>query len=465
MTDHHNANIVNDEDNLPLEHMAVMQEPPIDVEDTPPSGIYRGDEPHKTHPRITERNQWRRGFLPHSLITLGLYGAALAITLLAGMIYLQQGSAPTPQPTPDDSSLVLVATVIPPTSTPIPTAPIAQNGQAASPGTNLAESSVPLDVVAEVLMQPSDNVPPANRIFRQQNPYTIAPARIRDSVEQYTIQPGDNMDNIAARFGITKDTIAWANPDTVINQLIPGSQLTIPPEDGVLYKTLKDQTIQSIADQYKASPYAIIDSDDNQLQNANPSTLLPAGFTVMVPGGTSTQQLLYWSPQITKKDSTGKVQTAVVGDQGFGTDSEGGVSFGGGPGSCGFMSTKGAHNLRVPLGPGYVVVRGFFPGHSGIDLAAPIGTTVFAAADGTVIFSGWSNWGYGNSIVLAHGPDLYTLYGHLSAINVRCGQYVTGGTPIGAVGSTGNSTGPHLHFEVRPNGLPVNPVGAYGLSF
>ncbi|HLY29071.1 MAG TPA: M23 family metallopeptidase, partial [Aggregatilineales bacterium] len=436
MTDEHDADRLdnpgdgNSPFDLPLEQMAVSQEPPFDPEDTPASGIYRVQEPHKTHPRITERNRFGQGGL--APLNLGLYGAALLITMLAGFIYLQQGSAPAPQPT-DNSSGVIVATGIPATATSVPNAPAVQP---TLPSFNAAENNVPLDVVAQVLLLPGDTVPPSSRIFRQQNPYTIAPAQVRDGVEQYTIQPGDNMDKISARFGITTDTIAWANDGLIVNLLTPGDKLTIPPENGVLYKTQSDETIQAIANKFKASAFTIIDSEDNQLQNANPSTLLPAGFTVMVPGGTSIQKLQYWSPQITKKDTSGKVSTALVGDVGFGSNAEGGVSFGGGPGSCGFMSTRGAHNLRVPLGAGYTVVRGFYPGHTGIDLAAPTGTTVFAAADGTVIFSGWSNWGYGNSIVLAHGPDLYTLYGHLSAINVRCGQFVSGGTPIGAVGTT-----------------------------
>ncbi len=104
------------------------------------------------------------------------------------------------------------------------------------------------------------------------------------------------------------------------------------------------------------------------------------------------------------------------------------------------------------------MTRGFSAGHTGIDLSAPTGTSVFAADAGTVIFAGWSNWGYGYSIVLAHGSYL-TLYGHLSAVSVSCGQRVGKGALIGAVGSTGNSSGPHLHFEVRPGGVPVDPRG------
>jgi murein DD-endopeptidase MepM/ murein hydrolase activator NlpD len=387
----------------------------------------------------------------------------MLITLAAGVLYLQQNlqqsnqpAASTPQPTAP-VALIIEATVLPTDSPTIsPTQPPAQS-QALNSAQGAGDDSVPVDVVAELLAQPGDTAPPADHIFRRQTAYTIAPVRPRAGVEDYTIQPGDNLDKISAQFGISKDTIAWNNNITYVNLLNPGDKLTILPVDGILYPVEKEITIQAIAALYKVSPYAIIDSEYNRLQNANPDTLLPAGISVLVPGGTTAQQLLYWNPPIQSRDKSGKVSAGVLPNNGMGSDSKGDVSFGGGPGSCGFEPTGGRPNLRVPLGGGYTVIRGFFPGHSGIDLAAPVGTTVFAAADGTVIFAGWSNWGYGNSIVLAHG-SLFTLYGHLSRINVSCGQVVVAGNPIGAVGTTGNSTGPHLHFEIRPNGVPVNPT-------
>jgi murein DD-endopeptidase MepM/ murein hydrolase activator NlpD len=96
--------------------------------------------------------------------------------------------------------------------------------------------------------------------------------------------------------------------------------------------------------------------------------------------------------------------------------------------------------------------------HEGIDIGVPYGTPIHAAASGTVIYCGWEE-GYGNLTAIDHGGNLATAYGHQSSIVVSCGQQVSQGQLIGYVGSTGHSTGPHLHFEVRVNGVPVDPMG------
>ena len=95
--------------------------------------------------------------------------------------------------------------------------------------------------------------------------------------------------------------------------------------------------------------------------------------------------------------------------------------------------------------------------HTGLDIAAPAGTPIYAAASGTVVASGWSNTGYGYYIIISHENGVQTLYGHCSALYVSAGQYVAQGENIAAVGSTGNSTGNHLHLEIRVNGSRVNP--------
>jgi murein DD-endopeptidase MepM/ murein hydrolase activator NlpD len=310
------------------------------------------------------------------------------------------------------------------------------------------EQGVPPDVLAVLLEEPGQTSPPIGAFFRMQNAFTVAPARSRASVVEYSIQPGDTLKVIAERFGISEDTLVWNNDGIYVNRLQIGDLLTILPEDGVMHRTEGEETIQSIADKYKISPYTIIDSEYNPvLRNASPSTLLPAGIRIMVPGGTGTRQAVYWNPGITVSSG---------GSEGGGGG--GSASFGGGPGSCGTQTVVGGTgSLVVPLPPNYVYFQGFSAYHTGIDLSAPIGTTVFAADSGTVIFAGWSNWGYGYSVVIAHGR-LMTLYGHMDRVGVSCGQQVGKGTPIGTVGNSGNSSGPHLHFEVRVGETPDNPA-------
>ncbi len=131
-----------------------------------------------------------------------------------------------------------------------------------------------------------------------------------------------------------------------------------------------------------------------------------------------------------------------------------------GPGLCPAVdSTQSGTGFFIRPTVGYVITQRFLPWHSGIDLAANIGTQVFASDGGTVVFAGWNPAGYGNLIVLDHGNGWRTYYGHLSEVDVACGNWVPRGSIIGKVGSTGNSTGPHLHFEMLRFGIAVNPAG------
>lgn len=126
-----------------------------------------------------------------------------------------------------------------------------------------------------------------------------------------------------------------------------------------------------------------------------------------------------------------------------------------GPGAIGWPVSG---TITSPFGMRFDPVQHRYQLHSGIDIAAPQGTTLSAAADGRVIFAGWYG-GYGNAIVIDHGGGTSTLYGHCSQIFVGVGQDVQRGQAIGAVGMTGDATGPHVHFEVRRDGKPVDPLG------
>ncbi|MBK8020545.1 MAG: M23 family metallopeptidase [Chloroflexi bacterium] len=278
--------------------------------------------------------------------------------------------------------------------------------------------------------------------------FTIIPDRPRSEVIQYEVQQGDTIYRIAERFGIQPETIAWANDRSLIGGLRPGRRINIMPLDGVYHTILVEQTVQEIANQFGVDPYAIIDSEYNDLFGADPTTPIPPGTSVVVPGGVAEQ--IVWNPVVER----------VGGDE---SGSGGRISFSpGDPGSCGLVDNPGGGGGWVRPLNNYTWTQGFSSIHTGVDLAAAEGTPVMAANGGTVIFAGWNNWGYGYLVVLAHGP-FTTIYGHLSSFYVNCGQYISAGQQIGGVGSTGQSTGTHLHFEIRYNDVPQNPTSVMPL--
>ncbi|MBV8150253.1 MAG: peptidoglycan DD-metalloendopeptidase family protein [Candidatus Eremiobacteraeota bacterium] len=127
-------------------------------------------------------------------------------------------------------------------------------------------------------------------------------------------------------------------------------------------------------------------------------------------------------------------------------------------GAPSYLSWPVSGRISSPFGMRTNPGNGRFLMHTGIDIAAEMGTTIVAPADGHVISAGWNDGGYGNMIIISHGGSMSTLYGHLSQIFVGVDQEVKRGQALGAVGSTGHSTGPHLHFEVRLDGRPVDPM-------
>jgi murein DD-endopeptidase MepM/ murein hydrolase activator NlpD len=284
------------------------------------------------------------------------------------------------------------------------------------------------------------------------NPFTIIPDRPRNTLIEYTIERGDTVYDIAQRFGLTQESIAWSNDRRSLWTLTPGSTLKIPPVDGVLHIAVGSATIADIAEQYQIDdPLIIIESDANQLEGLDPSTVPPSGMTIFIPGGVAEE--INWAPPVV---------TGSSGGSGPG-GSPGTVSFEpGAPGSCAPLPPGAGTAWGAPMNRGsYTITRGYSDWHPGIDLAAPTGTPIFAANGGTVIFAGRSNWGYGLAVVISSGP-FFTLYGHMSQVNVSCGQVVGTGQSVGAVGSTGNSSGPHLHFEILYGSSRTNPSATIG---
>ena len=253
------------------------------------------------------------------------------------------------------------------------------------------------------------------------------------TVSEYTVQPGDALFSIAAQFKIKPETLMWANDD-ILNgspdSLRIGQVFKVPPVDGVYYKVQTADTLASIAKKFSANLDDILNWPGNDI-DLTTQQVTPGDY-VMVPGGH--EQLVVWV--VPSVPSTGAL-------------SRSGNPCGPGPVGSGFIWPTGNH---------YISGNDFWSGHPGIDIAAGMGAPVWAAAAGTVTIAqgGW-NGGYGNVVMIDHNNGYLTVYGHLSQINAVPCESVSAGTSIGLAGSTGNSTGPHLHFEIRQNGVAVDP--------
>ncbi|MEN9920265.1 MAG: hypothetical protein RL538_158 [Candidatus Parcubacteria bacterium] len=231
-------------------------------------------------------------------------------------------------------------------------------------------------------------------------------------ISVYTVREGDSLSQVADMFGVTANTIMWANDIPKSTGIQPGDTLVILPIAGIRHIVKSGDSINSIAKKYEGDVDEILSF--NQLATASE---LAVGDTLIIPGGT-----LHASPAKT----SGK------------TKSGGGSA--GGSSSIGFSHPA----------PGSVKTQGIH-GYNAVDLAGSTGSAIRAAAGGQVIVakaSGW-NGGYGSYVVVKHNNGTQTLYAHLSSLSVGSGEYVEQGQTIGGMGNTGKSTGTHLHFEVR----------------
>ena len=270
--------------------------------------------------------------------------------------------------------------------------------------------------------------------------HTNIPTRPRTKVIEYTVVTGDSVFGIAQDFNLHPETILWANYDQLNDSpdmLNPGMTLNVPPVDGVYYQWEGGDTFESVAGKFEAKVNDILGWEGNNFDLTNPQ--VEPGQWIMVPNGH--REFRQWLVPTIARAHSG-VSKSVLG-----------------PGACegDYSGAYGSGSFAWPTASTTLSGNDYWSGHLGIDIAGYLGDGVFASDAGVVVFAGWANGGYGYMVMIDHGNGYQTLYAHLSAYNVSCGQSVYTGTYLGAVGSTGNSTGAHLHFEVRYMGGFLNP--------
>ena len=278
----------------------------------------------------------------------------------------------------------------------------------------------------------------------------------RKEIIVYEVQPLDSIFSIAEQFDLLPETILWTNryligdtPDGIN----PGQKLIILPEDGVYHAWLYGEGMNGVSSGYGVTPQDILDEPLNQLDpQAIGDLSLPhikTGTFLYIPGGRGS--IPSW--------------VSIVTDPGTGDGKHPNVSYLGAFACNTTAWLTGTGIFQLPNSTSAISGYEFNPPvHNGLDYDGETGDPIFATDNGIVIYAGWSDRGYGNTIVIDHGNGYLSLYAHLmdGGVAVGCGSAVYGGSVIGYMGSTGNSTGSHLHFELRYNGSPVNPHG-FGL--
>lgn len=275
--------------------------------------------------------------------------------------------------------------------------------------------------------------------------YTLIPSRPRSDVITYTVQTGDSLFSIADAFGVKPETLLWGNFDILEDNphlLSKDQVLNILPVDGTYYQWHEGDNLQSIASFFKAEIDDILSYSGNKfdLTLANAETPgLEDGQWIIVPGGK--RAIKDWGPPAISRSNPASAKYY-------------------GAGHCGsvYEGAYGTGTFVWPTTATYISGYQYSGIHPAIDIGGATGNAVFATDSGVVVFSGWSNYGYGYMVVIDHGNGWQSAYAHLSAVAVTCGQSVYQGGYIGALGSTGNSSGPHLHFELVYNGAKPNPL-------
>lgn len=249
----------------------------------------------------------------------------------------------------------------------------------------------------------------------------------KGEVTEYRVVEGDTVSSIALKFGINIDTIVWENNLKSVSAIKPKQILKILPMTGIRYKVSRGDTIYSIAKNYSVDAQNIIDYPFNTFSN-DETFALTAGQELMIPDGVKPRELIIDTNRYIAK-SVAPIP-GVVGEGNFMWPTTGHIS------------------------------QKFYWYHRAVDIASRDAPNIVASQGGTVITAGWNGGGYGNYVIIDHGNGYETLYGHMldKSIVVKPGDRVKQGQKIGILGSTGRSTGPHLHFEIKTAKGNLDPL-------
>lgn len=297
--------------------------------------------------------------------------------------------------------------------------------QADAEETSYISPSIPGTLLANTLKADTPNQP-------------AGPSKDRTETETYIVKEGDTLSVIAQNFGVNIGTILWANQKTTGQYIRPGDALRIPPVSGILLTVKSGDTISSLA-----KKYGIDGEEIARVNRLDEQKSLAIGTEIILPGAIPLPTAIAKTPSRT---STGIPTNALPSDK---------LVYKGKPADADADNTP-MSKLFWPTS-GHVITQYYGWKHTGLDVDGDYDSPLYASHDGVITTAGWNNGGYGLQVVI-QGDGVMTRYAHASKLFVKSGEKVKRGQTIAMMGTTGRSTGTHLHYEVYINGKRVNPL-------